>query len=226
MATNRWQIILDNFPKYFSERVQFLYGFSVAFHAISHMRAVWDNTYRVDTEFAGHIKSHGDMESQHWYESEASATSTLYADTTSAYKVEVEAIPRTGVSGKLDHAMRFDVDMRVRNNIYARIELQHKYDVEAAGHVLYRGGLDVQYRVDMEAVPHLNMIGRVDSEYAVDLESEGYIEMTGMMNSTHAYRTTVVAIVAMFYKLFERNDETLEAVNDLTLEDFCIKEIV
>ena len=58
MATNHWKIIIDNFPKYFSEKVTFLYGFETTYRAIAHMRGVWahehgDNLCKISKRISG-----------------------------------------------------------------------------------------------------------------------------------------------------------------------------
>lgn len=227
MATNRWRIILDNFPKYFSERVRFIYGYSVAIHAVSHMRATWEHQMRVDTEAEGHLALKGDIESIYGYDHEIEGRLTTYGDTTSAYKVELSAVPRIGTTGELNHAMKVDVNVRMRNNIYCRIELQSRVDLEdVEAHLALHGDMESRSKVDVEITPRTALTGDVLIDFQYASEVLGYLFMTGVMKpGTSWVQMNVEAMVAVFYKLFERNDEILADMNDLTLTDFVIKEI-
>ena len=57
MSTNRWKIILDNFPKYFAERVNFTYGVEVSCRAVSHATCAWDTNFGLDVDIKG-VVSH------------------------------------------------------------------------------------------------------------------------------------------------------------------------
>lgn len=101
MATNHWKIIIDNFPKYFSEKVTFLYGFETAYRAIAHMRGVWAHEHGAQITATSALHLHGEAEAQSKVDVDiTSAKLTTYAKFPNEYQIQVDTIPRLHCYGK------------------------------------------------------------------------------------------------------------------------------
>ncbi len=226
MATNHWRIIIDNFPKYFSERVQFLYGCQSAFRAVSHMRGIWEHQMAVDTEVIPQLHLHGYVESDFYITTQAAAKLKLHGSAESEYQVNMDTIPRLKLYGKFPNEFRVAMDVDISTIIYGRHNFIYHVDVDIQPKLHLRGNLEHEMQYDMEiSSPVTNMNGRCELKYAVDFLSDGFLEIFGRMPSESIVQMNAAAFVATYYKLFERNDETLETVNNLSLENFCIKTI-
>lgn len=227
MATNHWKIIIDNFPKYFSEKVTFLYGFETTYRAIAHMRGVWAHEHGVKVTATSALHLHGDVESQIKVPVEvASATLTTYAKFPNEYQVQVDTIPRLHCYGKFPTEYKVPMEVVASTKVNCRYESEMKVQVDVVPRLKLKGKANLESAVQMNVLtPVTNLHGRFESQYKVPVSAEGYLETRGRVTSEYAVQMRAVAMVAIFYKLFERNDETLETVNELTLNDFCIKTI-
>lgn len=227
MATNHWKIIIDNFPKYFSEKVTFLYGFETAYRAIAHMRGVWAHEHGAQITATSALHLHGEVEAQSKVDVDiTSAKLTTYAKFPNQYQIQVDTIPRLHCYGKFptEYKVLMDVVASTRVNCRYNSEIQVQFGAIPRLKVKGKSGMESTVQMDI-STPVTNLHGSFESQYKVPVNAEGILNVKGKVASESVLQMRVVAMVAIFYKLFERNDETLENMNELSLEQFCIKQI-
>lgn len=226
MATNHWKIIIDNFPKYFSEKVLMLYGFSTAFKSVSHMRGVWDHQMKIPVTAIPQLHLHGYVESEFYYTTQAAAKIKLRGVTQAETKVVMDVVPRLKLYGKFPNEININMDVDTSTIIYGRHDFVYRVDAEIQPVLYLRGDLDHEIQIDMDVVnPINNMKGSYESQYKVLVDLIGMLSLFGSVPSESIVQMNVQAIIATFYKFYERNDEIFADINDMTFEELCVKVI-
>lgn len=227
MSTNHWKIIIDNFPKYFSEKVTFLYGFETACRAIAHMRGMWAHEHGTEVTAIPTLYLHGQLDSQIEIPMTiASGNLTTYAKFPTEYKVELDTLPTLHCYGKFPNEYQFITNILAATRVNGRYNSEAQVQVDVLPRLRLKGKIDTQSAVQMEIKTLVtNLYGATDIQYQVDVDAEGFLYAKGKTASEYFIQMNVAAIVATFYKLYEQNEKTLATVNDLTLNDFCIKTI-
>lgn len=117
-----------------------------------------------------------------------------------------------------------DVVASTRVNCRYNSEIQVQFGAIPRLKVKGKSGMESTVQMDI-STPVTNLHGSFESQYKVPVNAEGILNVKGKVASESVLQMRIVAMVAIFYKLFERNDETLENMNELSLEQFCIKQI-
>lgn len=102
---------------------------------------------------------------------------------------------------------------------------QFKVTATAKGKIKTYGKVNSKFRVDFSINPKTRLTGKGIGKATVDCSAIARLKTRASLVSQHTVRCSARCVVAIFWKIYERNDNIIEDVNDLTLEQFCIKEV-